>query len=54
LPNVSMNKWNQQKIYSEILIVGFHGMCQIIDYPLKLMRNYLKTMGLLMTYYDQT
>jgi hypothetical protein len=38
-------KWNHQEVYSEILIVDFHVMCQIMDYPLKLMRNYLKIFG---------
>jgi hypothetical protein len=33
---------------------GFHVMCQIMDYPLKLMRIYLRTQVLFMEYYDQT
>jgi hypothetical protein len=49
---VSLNKWNQQEIYSEILKVDFHAMCKIMNYHLKLMRIYLKTLGLFMTYYD--
>jgi hypothetical protein len=36
------------------LFGGFHIMCQIMDYPLKLMRIYLKTLVLFMAYYDQT
>jgi hypothetical protein len=40
----SLNKWNQREIYSEILMVDFHVMCQIMDYPLKLMRIYLRTL----------
>jgi hypothetical protein len=50
----SLNKWNQREIYSEILIVDFHVMCQITDYTLKFVRIYLMTLGLFMTYYDQT
>jgi hypothetical protein len=50
----SLNKWNQREIYSEILMVDFHVMCQMMDYTLKLMRIYLKTLGLFMAYYDQT
>jgi hypothetical protein len=51
---LSLNKWNQQKIYSEILMVDFHVMRQIMDYPLKLMRIFFKTPRLFMAYYDQT
>jgi hypothetical protein len=51
---MSLDKWNQREVYSDILIVDFHVMCQIMDYPLKLMRNYLKILGLFMAYYDQT
>jgi hypothetical protein len=51
---MSLNRWNQQEIYSEILMVDFHVMCQIIDYLLKLMGICLKALGLFMTYYDQT
>jgi hypothetical protein len=25
---ISLNKWNQQKIYSEILMLEFHVICQ--------------------------
>jgi hypothetical protein len=50
----SLNKLNQRKIYLEILMVDFHAMCQIMDYPLKLMRIYLKTLGLFMVYCDKT
>jgi hypothetical protein len=49
---MSLNKWNQQEIYSEILKVDFHAMCKVMDYPLNLMRIYLKTLGLFITYYD--
>jgi hypothetical protein len=49
-----LNKWNQREIYSEILIVHFHIMCQIMDYPLKLMEICLKTIGLFMTRDDKT
>jgi hypothetical protein len=49
-----LNKWNQQEIYSEILMVDFHVICQIMNYPLKLMRIFLKTLRLFMAYYDQT
>jgi hypothetical protein len=38
----------------KILMIDFHVICQIMDYYLKLMRIYLKTLGLFMTYYDQT
>jgi hypothetical protein len=31
-------------------MVDFHVMCQIMDYPLKLMRIYLKTLGIFMAY----
>jgi hypothetical protein len=51
---MSLNRCNQREIYSEILIVDFHVMCRIIDYPLKLIRIYLKMLGLFMVYYDQT
>jgi hypothetical protein len=50
----SLNKWNQREIYSEILMVDFHVMYQIMDYPLKLMEICLKTLGLFMTRYDET
>jgi hypothetical protein len=45
---LSLNKWNQREIYSEILMIGFHVMCQIMDYPLKLMKIYSRTLGLFM------
>jgi hypothetical protein len=35
---MSLTKWNQWEIYSEILEVDFHVICQIMSYPLKLMR----------------
>jgi hypothetical protein len=35
-------------------MVDFHVMCQIMDYPLKLITTYLETLGLFMAYYDQT
>jgi hypothetical protein len=35
-------------------MVDFHVMCKIMDYPLKLMRIYLKMLGLFMSYYEQT
>jgi hypothetical protein len=44
----------QREIYSEILMVDFHVMCKIMDYTLKLMRIYLKMLGLFMSYYEQT
>jgi hypothetical protein len=46
-----LNKWNKQEIYSEILMVDFHVTCQIMDYPLKLMENYSRTLGLFMTHH---
>jgi hypothetical protein len=48
---LSLDKWNQREIYSYIITVDFHDKCQIMDYPLKLMRIYLKTLGLFMAYY---
>jgi hypothetical protein len=51
---ISLSRWNQREIYSEISIGYFHVMCQIMDYPLKLMKICLKTLGLFMTYYDET
>jgi hypothetical protein len=39
---MSLNKWNQREIYSEILIFDFHIKCQIMDYPLKLMDFFFK------------
>jgi hypothetical protein len=50
----SLNKWNQREVHLEILMVYFCIACQFLGYPLKLMRNYLKTLGLFMAYYDQT
>jgi hypothetical protein len=29
----SLNEWNQLEIYSGILMVDIHVMCQIMDYP---------------------
>jgi hypothetical protein len=49
-----LNKWNQREIYSEILMVYFHVMCQTINYSMKLMGICSKTLELLMAYYDQT
>jgi hypothetical protein len=51
---ICLNKWNKREIYLKILMIDFHVMCQIMDYPLKLMGICLKTLGLFMTYYDQT
>jgi hypothetical protein len=51
---MSMNKWNQWENYSDILMVDFHVMSQIIDYPLKLMEIFLMTLGLFMARYDET
>jgi hypothetical protein len=51
---MSMNKWNQRENYSDILMVDFHVMSQIIDYPLKLMEIFLMTLGLFMARYDET
>jgi hypothetical protein len=36
-----LNKWNQREIYSEILLIGFHVTCQIMNHPLKLMEIYI-------------
>jgi hypothetical protein len=36
-----LNKWNQREIYSEILLIGFHVTCQIMNYPSKLMEIYI-------------
>jgi hypothetical protein len=41
---MSLNKWNQREIYLKILKVDFHVKCKIMDYPLNLMRIYLKTL----------
>jgi hypothetical protein len=45
---ISLNKWNQQEVYSEILKIDFHDMWKIMDYPSKLMEIYLRTLGLFM------
>jgi hypothetical protein len=34
-------------------MVDFYVMCQIMDYPSKLMENCSMTLGLFMTYHDQ-
>jgi hypothetical protein len=49
-----LNKWNQWEIYSNIVMVDFHVMCQIMDYPLKLMEICLRTLGLFMARYDES
>jgi hypothetical protein len=46
------NKWNQRKVYSEILMIDFHVMCQIMDYLLKLMKICSRTLGLFMAHHD--
>jgi hypothetical protein len=41
----SLNKWNQWKIYMEILTVDFHVMSQILNYSLKLLEILFKDSG---------
>jgi hypothetical protein len=43
---IYLNKWNQREVYSEILMVYFHITCQILDYPLKLMKILFKDSGI--------
>jgi hypothetical protein len=43
----SLNKWNQREVYSEILIVDLHVICQIMDYPLKLMKISINDSGII-------
>jgi hypothetical protein len=50
---MSLNRWNQREIYSEILMIDFHVIYQIMDYPLKLMEICLKTLGLFIARYDE-
>jgi hypothetical protein len=46
-----LNKWNQRKVYSEISMIDFHVMCQIMDYPSKLMKIYSRTLALFMAHH---
>jgi D-lyxose ketol-isomerase len=47
----SLNKWNQREVYSGILMIDFHVTWQIMDYPLKLMEIYSRTLGLFMAHH---